>query len=446
MRARFFNFKIIFFTCCFFYFLESHAQLYEPIIVNNITQKKTGYYFLTLYKINFIEKKLNSLNQQCILNTLGEVVFFRKTIFGSDFKIHPNGLISYWHGNGFYLLNKELEIIDSVSCVNGISTDSHDFKILPNGHYLLCGKESEIKDLSNVHLYTEKHLPGSKRSIVEYDVIQELDKNKNLVFEWKTKPYFDIAYINTVYLTDTAKIDLTHFNSIDADSKGNILVSFRRFDELMKIDRKTGNIIWRMGGKYNQIKILNDSIPFLGQHDAQFTGENTISLFDNGYSLDSLKHNARGLEYEIDDVNKTAKLIWSYSNKNKIVSIATGSFKKHKNETALISYGKTNKEAINITCELLNNKSQIIQTISFKDTLGTYRAYFYTKLPFKLKQESIVISKKDSLYLLSTKQKYKYYLWSTGETTAEISVFSINKNHVFVSNDGINYTRSQTLK
>lgn len=438
--------KIILLSCICFISTLFHAQLYEPILETKIPLNKKGYYFMVPYKVNHFITDLNALNKQYIINSLGEVVFFRKTASGSDFKIQPNGLMSYWHVDKFYLLNKIFQIIDSVGCVNGIETDSHDFKILPNGHYLLCGKEKEIKDVSHIHLFTNKHLTGSKRAIVKYDVIQELDENKKIVFEWKSKPFHDINNMNPVYFSDTAKFDITHFNSIDADSKGNILVSFRYFDELIKIDRKTGNIIWRMGGRYNQIKILNDSLPFLGQHDAQFTGLNTISLFDNGYSIDSLQHNVRALEYRIDDENKTAVLVWNYSNKHRIISTANGSVKKNKDGSVLISYGKTNKEAINITCELINYKNEVMQVINFKDTVGTYRTYYYNKLPFKLNPETISYTKKDSLYMLKTNQVYKYYLWNTGETTSEIFVNSIRNQYVFVSNDGINYTRSKSIK
>lgn len=422
-----------------------HSQFCEPIIESKYHIKK-GYYFMEPYNMNIPVKNLDTINTQYIINVKGELVFFRKTKYGSDFKIQSNGLMSYWHGNKFYLLNQKFQLIDSISCVNGLETDSHDFLILPNGHYLLCGKENEIQDLSNIHLFTSKHLTGSKRAIVKYDVIQELDKNKKLVFEWKSKPFFNLLDINTIYLSDTVKQDVTHFNSIDDDLNGNILVSFRYFDQIVKINKKTGAIIWRMGGKNNNMKYLNDSIPFLGQHSALFTNLNTISIFDNGYSYDSLKHNVRGLEYEIDDIKKTAKLMWYYSNKYKITSIATGNFKRNKNGISLINYGKTNKGAINITCELINQKKEVIQTLSFKDTIGTYRAFFYTKLPFKLKQEPLIISKKDNVYTLSTKRKYNYYLWSTGETTAQILITNFQNQYVFVSNDGINYTRSKSIR
>jgi hypothetical protein len=443
--SRKISIKLLFLNLAYFISFIGHAQLFQPIIETITQLKDTGYYFMVPYRINFSIKDFNTINNQYIINTFGEIVFFRKTQFGSDFKIQPNGVISYWHGNKFYLLNKHFQIFDSVACVNDLETDSHDFKILSNGHYLLCGKENEVRDLSHLKLFTKEHLAGSKNAIVKYDVIQELDANKRLVFEWKTKPFYDLVNINPVYLTDTATLDVTHFNSLDVDLVGNLLISFRYFDEVVKIDRRTGLIIWRMGGKYNQIDILNDSIPFLGQHDAQYTGFNTISVFDNGYSFDSLQHNARGLEYEIDDDHKTAKLIWHYS-KNNVVSLASGSVKRYQDGLTLLNYGKIHKSKINITAELINSKNEVLQIIKFKDTLGSYRTFYYSKLPFKLKKEPIIITKYDGVYVLATKRRFKYYLWSTGEDTHEISVTKLDRQCVFVSDDGINYTRSESLK
>ena len=444
------------YTTCLFLFcygllncLVIKAQLFEPVMVVNkdLKRKGKGYFFLVPHKMKkTIDHIAPKTGKQIIMNSDGEIIFYRYTKVGSDFKQHPNGIISYWSGRKFYLLDKSLTIIDSVGCVNGIRTDSHDFVILPNGNYLLFGKERQLKDQISKELRNHKKNKISKKASTLYDVVQELDKNKKLVFQWNSKDYFKAEDIEPFYLTDTAHVDVTHFNSIDADAKGNILISARHFNEVLKIKRSDGSIIWRMGGKHNQIKVLNDTIPFLGQHDARFTGPNTFSLFDNGYYYDSLRHFARGLEYEIDDSTKTAKVIWSYSNSKPITSISTGNLQKINKKLWLMNYGNMRSKVTNITCELLNNKKQAIRTLSFKDSLASYRTFFYSKLPFKLKQPVIKTAKNDSVIVLSTKQKYNYYLWSNGEQTPEIKTTLPQNFYVFVSNDGVSYTRSNVKK
>jgi hypothetical protein len=153
--SRKISIKLLFLNLAYFISFIGHAQLFQPIIETITQLKDTGYYFMVPYRINFSIKDFNTINNQYIINTFGEIVFFRKTQFGSDFKIQPNGVISYWHGNKFYLLNKHFQIFDSVACVNDLETDSHDFKILSNGHYLLCGKENEVRDLSQKSISQE---------------------------------------------------------------------------------------------------------------------------------------------------------------------------------------------------------------------------------------------------------------------------------------------------
>lgn len=419
------------------------AQIPNPQLENFKPLPYKGYYFLVPYKINPKLQEKATVSYQCIVNSDEGLVFFRKIGFSSDLRVHPNGMMSYWYSGKYFILDSTLQMIDSVSCVNGIETDSHEFRILPNGHYLLDGKEKETKDMSAVTFENNrKKMNGSKNAVIKYDVIQELDKNKNLVFEWRTKPYFDLNHINPVYLTDTANVDVTHLNSIDYDSLGNLLLSFRYYDEVQKINKKTNSIIWRMGGWHNNIKVRNDKLAFGGQHDAKFSGSNTITLFDNGYNYDSLQHNVRALEYRINDSTKTAELIWKYSNKNRIVSQANGNVELIDDTTRLISYGKTNKGAISITCEIVNLKNEVLQQLRFPDTLGSYRTYFYKQLPFTLKHPTLLVIKKGDRYLVKTEREYKHYIWNNGSTQTELLTAKPGSCYVYVSDDGVNYTRS----
>ena len=62
------------------------------------------------------------------------------------------------------------------------------------------------------------------------------------------------------------EIDPVHINSVAIDSDTSILISSRHMDEITKIDRRTGDIIWRLGGKKNDFTFINDTIGFSHQH------------------------------------------------------------------------------------------------------------------------------------------------------------------------------------
>lgn len=404
---------------------------------------KNGYFFLFPYKMGNGTYLLNHM--QLILDGHGDPVYYKHIRLASDFKVHANGLMSYYANEKFYIMDSTFLVTDSVSCKNGIVTDAHDFLILQNGHYLLIGTEIQQEDYHMKMLFTQKSIRGSKTAKVKYGVVQELDENKNVVFQWKSKNVYTIDDVDRFYLKDSQNIDLTHFNSIDVDAEGNMIISVRYFNEVIKIKRTDGSVIWRMGGKKNQIKVLNDSLPFLGQHDARFTKLNRFVLFDNGYTEDSLTHNVRALEYEVNDREKTAFLIRSYSNKKMIISDANGNAHWQKDSSLLVSYGKIKGGTPNITFELVDKNGQPLLEVSFPDTVGTYRTFYYPELPFKINRPGVNITQTDEGFYLETKGTYKNYLWSNGEKGRQIKVSGNESYHVCVSEDNSRFFCSEKV-
>ena len=199
-------------------------------------------------------------------------------------------------------------IIDSFTSEN-YWMDNHEFQLLLNGNALLGVRAYRTVDLSQIIE------GGSPVAQVEDYIIQEIDQNKNIVFEWNSADYFE--------LTDAPHIDLTsqhiyyvHANAIEIDTDGNILLSSRHMDEITKIDRQTGDIIWRLGGVNNEFTFLNDSLdfqhsiptPFCYQHDIRRLTNGNITIYDNG----NYKHpKYLGMvEYKLDELNMTATLTW----------------------------------------------------------------------------------------------------------------------------------------
>ena len=69
---------------------------------------------------------------------------------GYDFKVQPNGRLSYFDGAAaaYYITNAKFGILDSVRCRNGYVTDLHDLQLLPNGHALVMAYDPQIVDMS----------------------------------------------------------------------------------------------------------------------------------------------------------------------------------------------------------------------------------------------------------------------------------------------------------
>ncbi len=180
---------------------------------------------------------------------------------------------------GYVLLDSMYRIIDTVKMKNGYRADFHDFLLLPNGHKFLMCYDPRSVDMS-------KTVPGGRvNATVTGTVIQELDQNNQLIFQWLSWDHIPIA--DSYYNLTEQVIDYTHANSFWADTDSTLIISFRNTSEIIKISRKTGHIIWRMGGKNNQFERIGDTEGFRGQHSISFLDNGNLLLFDNAIDLEN---------------------------------------------------------------------------------------------------------------------------------------------------------------
>lgn len=271
-----------------------------------------------------------------ILDNGGVPVFSREMIQQNfDFKKQPSGILTYYDNSKYkyYSLDSSYSKIDSYYVGNGYLTDQHDLKVLANGHALLMSYDKEHVDMSLI-------VPGGDpNAIVTGLIIQEIDENKNVVFQWRSWDHYLITDATHENFT-AGLIDYVHGNAICLDNDGRILVSARHMDEITKIDRSTGNMIWRLGGKNNQFAFPNDPNKFSHQHDINRVSNGNITLFDNGnYHTPQI---SRAVEYSIDETNKIATLVWQYRHSPDIYSGAMGNVQRLENGNTLIGWGGGN--------------------------------------------------------------------------------------------------------
>ena len=301
-----------------------------------------------------------------VADNSGHPDFYRQlTATAIDFDRQPNGHLTYFDEGP--LLYEELDssysIVNTYACGNGYDTDLHELKLLPNGHALLIGDDPEVIDMSKV-------VPGGDSAATVVGIIvQELDTQKQVVFQWRSWDHFNITDATHEDLT-ASQIDYVHSNALDLDSDGNILLSSRHLDEITKIDRTTGAIIWRMGGKNNQFTFINDSIGYSHQHDIRLLPNGDLTLFDNGNF--HTPPFSRAVEYKVDETNKTATLVWQYRNTPDYVSVAMGDVQRLANGNTFIGWGACNVAATEVTSD--GNK---VYELSLPDNVVSYRALKY---------------------------------------------------------------------
>lgn len=277
-----------------------------------------------------------------VLDQSGFPLFYSKTEQMSYPGVMSNGLISAPANRGYTLKDETFTIVDSFHLSEGYSVNIHDFKVLPNGHALIIGTYRRDVDMSRI-------VPGGRPDAqLTCDVVQELDADKRAVFEWHALDHIPIT--DSFHDLTQKSIDYAHFNSVNLDpTDNNLLLSLRTTSEIVKVSRSTGEVLWRFGGKDNDFTFIgehqeNAPYYFVGQHAVWRFRNGHILFFDNGnISGGGLtpcdRTYSRGVEYHLDEVNRTATLVWEFRHDPDIKSPSGGRVEPLANGNILIDWG-----------------------------------------------------------------------------------------------------------
>lgn len=241
--------------------------------------------------------------------------------FWAGEKLQESGLGRY------YMLNSSYDVVHTVSAVGeSVKGDLHEFKISQDGFALITVYERVLVDLDS----TSVRIPPDQ--MIVDGILQEIDiATGKLIFEWRSSDYLDHPALQTSFGGSVAdgSFDYFHMNSIDKDSMGNYLISFRHLHALVYVEGTTGNILWTLGSNAGDFEDLSqgDATGFQWQHDAHWISEDNgiISLFDNGIAH---KHPdaaySQGLMIQLDFVAWTASLLQEYTSRDLISSASQG--------------------------------------------------------------------------------------------------------------------------
>jgi hypothetical protein len=296
-----------------------------------------GYFFLTPFDFALRSSIPYSNTGLLIVDDSANLVFYQKTGgWAFDFKRQPDGTLSVYDDGAFRVMDSSYNTIDTWSAGNGYPTDPHDLQLLPNGHALLMIYDLQPTDLS-------PYGGRSDATLVDL-IVQELDQDHNVVFQWRGRDH--IAISDTYESLTTALVDYIHGNAIELDSDDNLLISSRHLSEITKIDRQTGDIIWRLGGKNNQFVFSNDTpLPDLGiyfsyQHDIRRLPNGHITLFDNANQFDVVgQRHSRAAEYALDETAMIATLVRAYVVSPAIQSDFMGNQQRLPNDNRVVGWG-----------------------------------------------------------------------------------------------------------
>ena len=232
-----------------------------------------------------------------------------------------------------YIADDTYRIIATVTAGNGLNADAHEFLLTPQGTALVTIYDVVTADLSSVG--------GSKNAQVWEGSIQEIDVSTGkVIFEWHSlgKIGFDESYWPLPDSSTTAW-DYIHINGIAVDDDGNLLLSARHTSTVYKLDRHTGEVMWRLGGKKSDFRFGTDA-GFSFQHNAVAVGHNTIRIFDNEVNPKPVLPWSRVIWLKLDPSAKTAALIRSIGHPDHLSAISQGSAPLLDNGNTFVGWGE----------------------------------------------------------------------------------------------------------
>jgi Arylsulfotransferase (ASST) len=253
-----------------------------------------------------------------IVDDLGRPVWYRPLPPGrvaSDVRVQQyqgRPVLTWWqgrsiggagHGEGEGVIaDSSYNVIARVHAGNGCQADQHSFVLTPQGTALVTAYHETRRDLSSVG--------GPPHGEVYDGIVQEIDvATGRVLFEWHSLDHVPLdESFERVPRDPDRPYDYFHINSVSLDHDGNLLISSRHTWTVYKVDRHTGQIIWRLGGKRSDFE-PGPGVPFAWQHNPVSAGRDTLRIFDNESNGIPLRPESRVITVRLHPQRKTATLV-----------------------------------------------------------------------------------------------------------------------------------------
>src|ERR671916_537201 len=283
-----------------------------------------------------------------IVDNEGQVVWFRplQERYGRvmDFKAqtYRGRPVLTWMetGSGEYVIcDHTYHEIARVEAGNGYKGDQHEFLISPQDTALITIYNRVPRDLSAVG--------GPKESVAVQGTVQEINiETGEVLLEWKSLDHvaLDESYAKPGEDIDSPGIDYFHLNSIDVDHDDDLLICARKTSAVYKLDRKSGEVIWRLGGKKSDFE-MGPGTRFAYQHDARRQPDGTLTIFDNGTTvfdngIPRAVEESRAIVVELDEEEMRASLVGEYTHPDKQYADAAGNMQVLANGNVFVGWGR----------------------------------------------------------------------------------------------------------
>lgn len=282
-----------------------------------------------------------------ILDSQGQLVWFHPLRKGSQTYYAANlavqryrghDVLTWWQGEQLgtatdVIMDSSYRPIAVVHAGEGYQPDLHEFQITPQGTALI-----DILALTSGNLTS---VGGPAKGGVLDDIIQEVDiRTGQVLWEWHSVGHIPLSASYETYSPGEYWYDYLHLNSIQQLPNGNLLISGRNTWAVYEISRRTGDVIWTLGGKYSSFR-MGSGTAFEWQHDARLRPGRILSVFDDaadGTSQEEGQSSAKLLR--IDPPRRTVSLVRRFRHFPPLLTTAAGNAQTLPNGDLFVGWGE----------------------------------------------------------------------------------------------------------
>ncbi len=315
-----------------------------------------GYLFL---------RKTDKPGMQLMVDNHGSVVWSLLTDSAVSREFYPleNSFICLSDGRSFFEISYKGDTLVKISDPDFSFPNElhHEIIKLKNGNYAALTKD--------VLMYDYSRFGYKKTDSLITDGIVEFNASGKALWRWSFTSVIDTLQTNTIDIFQL-KNDWVHANSLSEDDDGNFLVSFRDLNEVWKINRTDGSVLFRYGGQGKE----GSPGKFKAQHMFYRLNPETYIVFNNGPARDSINSSAAVFFKYLPENNSfvNTRIIRL---PDSVFTLKEGSVVPIEPDKFLFSISRT-KDIL-----IIDSAGQVQWWA--KSNLGFYRAYFVKKSVLK---------------------------------------------------------------
>ncbi len=291
-----------------------------------------------------------------ILDEYGVPVWYKRTPYPVIGLWAAGGGVAWrrWTGGGFptevpplgFELRSLTGGLTGTIEIPGEAIDWHELLTLPDGHRLVVTYPRRDLPLPTTVACNDTN--GMRRStsvMIDSDVV-ELDRAGNEVWRWHSADHIAAAETQLPICFPLAGgeygLDLVHVNAVDVFADGDLLLTARHLNAVIRIDRATGAVEWKLGG--STAPATGVALAIVGDarggprapHDGRVLPDGNVTIHDN--HVGAIDATSRAVEYAIDATAARATLTWSHG-AGTLKSGTLGSVRRLGDGTTMIGWG-----------------------------------------------------------------------------------------------------------